>query len=302
MMITQVIEPDRFHQKARRIRTRLPVILSQWGLPSRFKRWRLTQDPQTGLVVLFAVLNNKYIASHTTTPFSNYFDPNLLHDLANDLHVQVVSCHSDGLRYAFILDRGQVDELPTHIEFPFLDGEKLFVRVVYADKPVPIPTSHPTMPTPPINVENVKDQTLLSQGVVSFLRVLDDINRKDEAAFRHTSPGLPDLIVIDNEEFKRKVTKHDPDWERINHIRRLLGSNIEISQKMQEAMLYALVNNGKLCRYRGGFWAMENWRNGQYPWFGTSTIKALVSHGLMTYTIVHQEKRKYGIPTTFATK
>jgi hypothetical protein len=64
----------------------------------------------------------------------------------------------------------------------------------------------------------------------------------------------------------------------------LLGDKLELSEKMQEAMLYAMDNGGKVCRYRGGFWAMENWCKGQHPWFGTSTVKALVSRGLMSYT------------------
>jgi hypothetical protein len=64
----------------------------------------------------------------------------------------------------------------------------------------------------------------------------------------------------------------------------LVDGDLEVSEKMQQAMLYALANGGKLRRYRGGFWAMENWRKGQYPWFGASTIRALVSRGLMSYT------------------
>lgn len=79
------------------------------------------------MVVLFGILNNKYIATHTSIPFSDYFDPRLLHDLANELQVQVVSCNGDGLRYAFILDRGQLGKLPTHIDFPFVDDGKLLV-------------------------------------------------------------------------------------------------------------------------------------------------------------------------------
>ncbi|HEX2998569.1 MAG TPA: hypothetical protein VHP14_27350, partial [Anaerolineales bacterium] len=78
----------------------------------RFKRWRLTQDPDTGMVVLFGILNNRYIAEHTSTPFNHYFDPRVLHDLADELQVQVVSCNSHGLRYAFILDRGELGRLP----------------------------------------------------------------------------------------------------------------------------------------------------------------------------------------------
>ena len=59
---------------------------------------------------------------HTSIPFSDYFDPRLLHDLANELQVQIVSCNSEGLRYAFILDRGQLAKLPTHIDFPFIEN------------------------------------------------------------------------------------------------------------------------------------------------------------------------------------
>ena len=66
------------------------------------------------MVVLFGVLNNRHIATHTSIPFNDYFDPRVLHDLVNELQVQVVSCNSDGLRYAFILDRGGLGRLPTH--------------------------------------------------------------------------------------------------------------------------------------------------------------------------------------------
>ena len=104
-MITQIIEPHHFAQKVRRIRAQVSTVLTKWGLLPRFKRWRLTQDPGTGMIVLFGILNNRYIATHTSIPFSHYFDPRVLHDLANELQVQIVSCNSDGLRYAFILDR-----------------------------------------------------------------------------------------------------------------------------------------------------------------------------------------------------
>src|SRR5512133_2728656 len=127
-MITQTVVKNQFNQRARQIRDQVSTVLTNWGLLPRFKRWRLTQDPDTGMIVLFGILNNKYIATHTNIPFSNYFDPRLLHDLANELQVQVVSCNSDGLRYAFILDRGQLGKLPTHIDFPFVDNGKLSAR------------------------------------------------------------------------------------------------------------------------------------------------------------------------------
>ncbi len=56
-MITQMVDLNQFHQRAMQIRARVPVILSHWGLLPKFSRWRLAQDPETGLVVLFAVLH-----------------------------------------------------------------------------------------------------------------------------------------------------------------------------------------------------------------------------------------------------
>jgi hypothetical protein len=220
-MMTQIVDLNHVHQRARQIRARVPVILSQWGLPPKFNRWRLTQDPETGLVVLFAVLNNKYIATHTATPFSDYFDPRLLHDLANDLHVQVVSCNSDGLRYAFILDRGSLGKLPTHIDYPFLDGDRLFVRVVYGDKPVPEVIEPQITPAPFIAADIVDDQTLVSRGVGAFLKVFDDIKLKGDAASKLSAQGLPDVVVIDREEFNKRVAEHKANRQRSNRIRRL---------------------------------------------------------------------------------
>lgn len=288
-MITRIIGPYHFRRITRQIRNRVPVILSKWGLQPKFNRWRLTHDPETGLVVLFAVLNHKYIATRTTTPFSDYFDPHLLHDLANDLQVQVVSCNSNDLRYAFILNRGQIDILPTHIDYPFLDGDRLFIRVAYSDQTIPDVIEPQILPTPPIAADIVDDQTLVRRGAVAFLKVLDDIKLRRDAASKLSAQGLPDVVLIDEVEFNKRVAAQNANRQRINYIRRLLGGspvggNLEISKKMQQAMLYALANNGKLCRYRGGFWAMENWRKGQPPWFGTSTVKALVSRGLMSYS------------------
>src|SRR5512141_2118462 len=132
-MTIQTVNPQPFPQKARRIRAQVSTVLTRWGLLPRFKRWRLTQDPGTGMVVLFGILNDRYIATHTSIPFSDYFDPRILHELANELQVQIVSCYSDGLRYAFILDGGQLSKLPTHIDIPFIENGKFLARVVYAD-------------------------------------------------------------------------------------------------------------------------------------------------------------------------
>jgi hypothetical protein len=173
-MITQMVDLDHFHLKARQIRARLPAILSQWGLTLKFNRWRLAQDPGSGMVVLFAVLNTGYMTTHAATSYSSYFDSRLLSDLANDLHMHVVPCNRDGLCYAFILDQGGIDKLPAPIDFPFLDGDRLFVRVVSSDKPVPELIETQIKLTSLITTDMVVDQSLVNRVEKDFLMVLDD--------------------------------------------------------------------------------------------------------------------------------
>jgi len=214
-MTIQTIDQRHITQKTRQIRAQVSNVLTRWGLLPRFKRWRLTQDPDTGMVVLFGILNNKYIATHTSIPFSDYFDPRLLHDLANELQLQVVSCNSDGLRYAFILDRGQLGIIPTHIDFPFVDDGKLSVRVVYKDKPQPAPV-------PPVEVAIVEDKTFVRQVVGAFLKVFDDIKLRDEAALQLSAQNPPDIVIIDEDEFHKRIAEHEANRQRIKRVGRLL--------------------------------------------------------------------------------
>lgn len=201
-MSVQMHDPQHFAQKARQIRTQVSTVLTKWGLLPRFKRWRLTQDPTTGMVVLFGVLNNRYIATHTSIPFRDYFDARVLHDLANELQVQVVSCNSDGLRYAFILDRARLGKLPTHIDFPFLEEGNLLARVVYSDDP----SSTPTLPG---EIARIDDHTLVRQGVGAFLKVFDDIKLRDDAALQLSAQKMPAIVVIDEDEFNNRVAEHE---------------------------------------------------------------------------------------------
>jgi hypothetical protein len=218
-MTIQTIDQRHITQKTRQIRAQVSNVLTRWGLLPRFKRWRLTQDPDTGMVVLFGILNNKYIAAHTSIPFSDYFDPRLLHDLANELQLQVVSCNSDGLRYAFILDRGQLGIIPTHIDFPFVDNGKLSVRVVYKDKPQPVPV-------PPVEVAIVEDQTFVRQVVGAFLKVFDDIKLRDDAALQLSAQNPPDIVIIDEDEFRKRVAEHEANRQRIKRIGRYLDKAV----------------------------------------------------------------------------
>jgi hypothetical protein len=209
-----MISENHFNQKARQIRDQVSTVLTNWGLLPRFKRWRLAQDPATGMVVLFGILNNRYIAAHTSIPFSDYFDPRLLHDLANELQLQVVSCNSDGLRYAFILDRGRFGKLPTHVDYPFVENGKLLVRVVYDNNPQ-------STTALPAELSVVDDRALVRQGVGAFLKIFDDIKLRDDAALQTYEQNLPDMVVINEDEFKKRVAAHEAERQRINHIRNL---------------------------------------------------------------------------------
>jgi len=225
--MTQTIDPRHVDRKTRRIRAQVSTVLTKWGLLPRFKRWRLTQDPDTGMIVLFGILNNKLIAEHTSIPFSDYFDPRVLHDLANELQVEVVSCNSGGLRYAFILDRGTLIKLPTHIEFPFLESDKLVVGVVYNDEPVPGRVDRQAVPVPPVGIapgDEDYDQALVRQGVGAFLKVFDDIQLRDEAAMQRSAQKLPDIVFMDRTEFNKRIAELDADQQRSSHISKLFNT------------------------------------------------------------------------------
>lgn len=214
----QINEARHFDQQVRRIRATVSTVLTKWGLLPRFKRWRLTQDPETGMVVLFGILNNSYIAKHTSIPFSNYFDSRLLHDLSNELQVQIVSCNSDGLRYAFILDRGQLDELPTHVDYPFVDNGKVVARVVYKDVPQSI--------APPINTATLNDDRFVRQIAGAFLNVFDDIKLRDDAALILSAQNPPDMVIIDEVEFKNRVAEHETNRQKVKRIKDMFDKSL----------------------------------------------------------------------------
>jgi hypothetical protein len=213
--MTQIIDGRNFEQQARRIRAQASTVLTKWGLLPRFERWRLTQDPESGMIVLFGVLNNRYIASHTSTPFSDYFDPRVLNDLANELHVQIVSCNSDTLRYAFILDRGQLEQIPSHIDFPFIDKGKVLARVVYNDNPQSVTVT-------PADVAKVDDRRFVRQLAGAFLKIFDDIKLRDDATLQLSAQNPPDIVVIDEKEFNKRVAEHEANRQRIEDISKLL--------------------------------------------------------------------------------
>ena len=98
-MTTPKVDPNFFDQKTRQIKAQTSKILTKWGLIPRFKRWRLTQDADTRMIVLFGILNNSYIAKHTSIPFNDYFDQRVLHDLADELGVHASRHPTTVFRY-----------------------------------------------------------------------------------------------------------------------------------------------------------------------------------------------------------
>ena len=191
-MITQAVDPHHYISTARHIRAQIPLLLSQWGLVAKFKRWRLAQDPKNGMVVLFGVLDNKYIATHTTTPFTNYFDPQLLRDMETELQVQIVYSSNDGLRYAFILERGQIDEIPKQID-PDLDADKLVVRVLFSKNNITAAADGQPAPTMFTNTE--ADDPQVDRSVGSYLQVFKDIHSRAETSDPQPVQSPPDILI-----------------------------------------------------------------------------------------------------------
>lgn len=57
-----------------------------------------------------------------------------------------------------------------------------------------------------------------------------------------------------------------------------------LSLTMQDALDYAIEHGGKLKRFPGGFWCRGDLEAWSRPWFGTTTVDALVTRGRMAYT------------------
>ncbi|PKN93071.1 MAG: hypothetical protein CVU44_11610 [Chloroflexi bacterium HGW-Chloroflexi-6] len=183
-------DPRHFVRRMRQIKAQVPNILSQWGLLPKFKRWRLAQDPDTGTVVLFGILDNKHIATHTTTPFSDYFDPRLLHDLATELHVQVIPSANDGLRYAFILERGELDIQPPVNTRPTDDDGKQIERRI--------------APQPNVFV-SVGKHIVEHQKLDKFLKIAEAI----EAAKIAAAQPAPEVLAMNEMELNQLMAEYE---------------------------------------------------------------------------------------------
>jgi DNA-binding NarL/FixJ family response regulator len=104
------------------------------------------------------------------------------------------------------------------MDYPFDDKGKLLVRVVYDDSQQPQPSP------PSVATTIVDDHILVHEGVGAFLKVFDDIKLRDDAASQISAQKLPDVVVIDKEEFNKRVMEHEALRQRSKRINNLIGS------------------------------------------------------------------------------
>jgi hypothetical protein len=57
-----------------------------------------------------------------------------------------------------------------------------------------------------------------------------------------------------------------------------------LTPTMKRCLKHMAASNGRLIRYAGGYWASQAWERWKAPWFGASTIEALINRGLAEYT------------------
>lgn len=67
----------------------------------------------------------------------------------------------------------------------------------------------------------VDDHALVRQGAGAFLKVFDDIKLRDDAdaALQLSAQNLPDIVAIDEDEFKKRVAEHRVNRQRSKRIR-----------------------------------------------------------------------------------
>ena len=73
-----------------------------------------------------------------------------------------------------------------------------------------------------MGVAIVEDQTFVRQVAGAFLKVFDDIKLRDEAAMQLSAQNPPEIVIIDEDEFHKRVAEHEVNRQRIKRIGRLL--------------------------------------------------------------------------------
>jgi PHD/YefM family antitoxin component YafN of YafNO toxin-antitoxin module len=78
-----------------------------------------------------------------------------------------------------------------------------------------------------VDVAIVEDPTFLRQIVGAFLKVFDDIKLKDDAILQLSAQNPPNIVVINEAEFNKRVAEHEASRQRIKRIGRMLDKSAE---------------------------------------------------------------------------
>ena len=102
-MITQSIATDYFVSKSKH----MPALLPQRSLLSRFTHRQLIQDSETGMRIQYGVPDNQFVTTHSSTLFSDCFDPVLSCNMLAKQNTPAISSSEEDLRCNLIIDRNQ---------------------------------------------------------------------------------------------------------------------------------------------------------------------------------------------------
>jgi hypothetical protein len=73
-----------------------------------------------------------------------------------------------------------------------------------------------------MDIPTPDDRTFLRQVVGAFLKVFDDIKLRDEAILQLSAQNLPDIAVIDEVEFRKRVAEHEVNRQKVKRIEKML--------------------------------------------------------------------------------
>jgi hypothetical protein len=122
------------------------------------------------------MLNKKVATAQENPPYRGDFNPALVPALLEDLTILIVPGDRDDLSSSFILDEGGHDRLLAPIDFPFLDGDRLFLRAVKSDEPIQEFMDPPITLSPLVPEDVVVDHNLIRQLWRNSLRLGQPIN------------------------------------------------------------------------------------------------------------------------------
>lgn len=75
---------------------------------------------------------------------------------------------------------------------------------------------HPVAPPPVVEDTFVlNDKVFMRQVAGAFLKVFEDIKLRDDAALLLSAQNPPDVVIIDEDEFKKRVMEHEVNRQKV---------------------------------------------------------------------------------------